>query len=99
MNEVDDIQKEIVKMMSTSGLDVKERAAVLTSVMYVHLNFESSKAILNPLGIKTNTLTVEAVTSIQQLLTLQYMETEHSKQQVDKVIAESEDAIANSERL
>lgn len=100
MNEsVDTMQKEIVKMMSVSNLNMMERAAVITSVMYVHLNFKSNKEILSRLGISTSMLTVEAVTAVQQLLTLQYMESNSFIDNSDAVINEAEQAIAYSEEV
>ena len=84
------MQKRIVKMMAQSNLTMNERASVLTSVMFVQLNFKESKKMLKDLNIDAKDLSVEVVLKIQEILTINYMQQIQELSSTQNVIDEVE---------
>lgn len=96
---VDTLQQDIVKIMAGSGLNMMEMAAVLTSVMFVKLNFQESISILKEVGLSASDLSVDVVTDVQKILTLEHMKANEYVDDSEAVIAEAEKLIEESRRI
>lgn len=96
---VDKLQQDIVKMMAESGLNMMERAAVLTSVMFVQLNFKENMSVLQEVGLTATDLSVDVVIEVQKILTLEHMKANEYVDDSEAVIAEAEKLIEESRRI
>ncbi|SLN00221.1 hypothetical protein FM106_18715 [Brachybacterium faecium] len=90
---VDKLQQDIVKIMAGSGLNMMERAAVLTSVMFVQLNFKENMSVLKEVGLTATDLSVDVVIEVQKILTLEHMKANEYVDDSEAVIAEAEKLI------
>lgn len=90
---VDKLQQDIVKIMAGSGLNMMERAAVLTSVMFVQLNFKENMSVLKEVGLTATDLSVDVVIEVQKILTLEHMKANEYVDDSEVVIAEAEKLI------